>query len=112
LVKELSQQRQFVSADKHMKLAGGIRAVEMCDKAFTWDPDCPSGYAFILNTKKLTFFENNPLDWMDQDGAILARVSNKDAYEATLFQYRELGCSQFNAMARVEDLNENRPSGY
>jgi len=113
LIKELSQDRQFVNTnEKLMKLRGGIRAVEICDKPFIWDSDCPPGYAFIGNTKKLAFYQHSDLAWMDKDGAVLSRVSGKDAYEATLYLYRELGCEQCNAMLRLDDLNENRPTGY
>lgn len=110
LIKELQKQRQFVNPEK--KLKGGIRAIDICDIPFTWDKDCPPGYCFIGDTQYLTFYEMASLDWMKKDGGILSRVADKDAYEATLFIYRELGSSRNNAWARIEDLNENRPSGY
>jgi hypothetical protein len=45
-------------------------------------------------------------DWefMDDDGAILNRVANTDAYEATLYIYSELATDARNAHAAVRDL--------
>lgn len=109
LIKQLQSQRQFVNPNK--KLKGGIRALEICDTDFVWDADCPPGYCFLGDTSMLSFYEQAQLDWMQRDGSILARIDGKDAYEATLFMYRELGSSRNNAWGRIEDLNENRPAG-
>ena len=110
LIKTLQMQRQFTNPDK--KLKGGIRAIDICDTPFTWDPDCPAGYCFVGDTSVLEFYEQGPLNWMDKDGAVLNRIEGYDAYEATLFMYRELGSSRNNAWCRIQDLAENRPSGY
>ena len=113
LIKELKKQRQFVSTDgKLMKLKGGIRAIEMCDLPFMWDRDATAGYTFIGNTKHLAFYQSAPVSWMDMDGAVLSRVKDRDAYEATLYGYRELAADNFAALMRLDKINENRPSGY
>jgi hypothetical protein len=44
--------------------------------------------------------------WMDSDGAVLSRVSGQDAYEATLYKYTELACSQRNANFVIKDITE------
>lgn len=114
LVKELQAQRQFtfVNTDsgKDLKLRGGIKAVEIAGVPFTWDRDVPAGYCFGLHRSSLSFFSSGPLDWMDKDGSVLARVEGYDRYEAVLMQYRELGAEQVNCHFRMEDLNENRPA--
>ena len=109
LAQELQGQRQFVNPTQ--KLAGGIRAVDIGGIAFTEDPDCPPGYCFLITKKDLSFFTSGPLDWMDKDGNILQRsLDRKDAYEATLFMYRELGAYRCNSSFRLEDIAENRPT--
>jgi hypothetical protein len=47
-------------------------------------------------------------DWefLVEDGAVLNRVPNQDAYEATLFLYSELGTDGRNAHAKIADLTE------
>ena len=42
--------------------------------------------------------------WMDQDGAILSRVSNTDAYEGTLCLYEELATDARNAHTWLTDV--------
>lgn len=72
----------------------------------TWDRDCPDNTAFGLTLSKLTEYQMSDWEWMDEDGAILHRVSGVDAYEATLFKYAELATDKRNAHAVVRDLNE------
>jgi hypothetical protein len=51
-----------------------------------WDRDCPENNLFGLVPDHLVEFILNDWDWMDEDGAVLSRVSGKDAYEATCLQ--------------------------
>ncbi len=107
LVKELSDKRRFVGTDKTLK--GGIKAIEICDVPFTWDRDCPRGHVFIMDKSNLSFYQQTQgLQWMGDDGSILSRIQNKDAYEATLRCYRELGTKKRKAVMRLDDINENR----
>jgi hypothetical protein len=47
-------------------------------------------------------------DWefMEEDGSVLFRVSNSDAYEATLFKYAELATDQRNTHGLIKDITE------
>ena len=45
-------------------------------------------------------------DWMDDDGAVLARVNNTDAYEATLYHYGDIACVARNALGALVGQNE------
>ena len=45
-------------------------------------------------------------DWMDDDGAVLNRVVNTDAYEATLFHYGDIACVARNALGALVGQNE------
>jgi hypothetical protein len=48
-------------------------------------------------------------DWefMEEDGAVLNRVPNTDAYEGTLFLYAELATDGRNAHAKIGSLAES-----
>jgi hypothetical protein len=70
------------------------------------DPDCPANTAFLLNTQHVKFFRMSDWEFMEEDGAVLSRVPNQDAYEATLFCYAEQATDQRNAHARVSDITE------
>lgn len=72
--------------------------------ALVWEMDCPENRVFYINTKHLVQHEMSDWDWMDQDGAVLSRVPNRDAYEATLYKYHELTTDQRNAHGLLEDV--------
>lgn len=73
----------------------------------TWDVDCPNNTAFGLSTNKLKWHHaGETWDWMEEDGAVLSRSANEDAYEAVLFNYSELATDQRNAHCRINDIQE------
>lgn len=109
LAKAMQSDRRFVNPRK--KLSGGIMAVDINGVPFTFDPDCPPGYCFMLDRSNVQFYINGKIDWMQDDGNVLSRVRGKDGYEATLYMYRELGADVCASHVRIEMLNENRPVG-
>jgi hypothetical protein len=116
LVEDMQLLRQFVNVKKYQ---GGIRAVDMGGYAFTEDPDAIPGYTWGLSKKSLSFFTApGGLNWLKEPGAnnILQRVitssGRKDAFEATLRLYRQLGFRRCNNCVRMEDIAENTPTGY
>lgn len=116
LVEDVQVQRQFVNIKKY---SAAIRAVDLGGTAFTEDPDALPGYTFGVMKENFSFFTApGGLQWMKEPGAgnILQRVRDgtgrKDAYEATLYLYRELGCKRRNTNVRIEDIAENTPAGY
>jgi hypothetical protein len=89
-------------------LKGGFKAVSIDTPAGSInvmrDRDVPNGYAFILNTSHLKLFVLSDWEWMDDDGAVLSRVSNKDAYEATFYKYANLATDQRNTHGVITEL--------
>ena len=75
-------------------------------RALVWDQDCPNNQLFGLCTDRLVQFVSSDWDWMDEDGAVLSRVANQDAYEATMFKYHELASGQRNAHWLISNLTE------
>lgn len=74
--------------------------------ALVFEKDCPENSLFGISTDSLVQYEMSDWDWMDSDGAVLSRVSGQDAYEATLYKYTELACSQRNANFKISDITE------
>jgi hypothetical protein len=107
---QLTSLKRFVNS---VDLRGGYKGLEvtaggnMGPVALVWDRDCPNGKCFALNTSHLTQYEMSDWEWMEEDGAVLSRVSGEDAYEAVLFKYHELATDQRNAHALIVDLNES-----
>ena len=87
-----------------MTLDGGWSAIEFNGIPFTVDPDAIDGEIYFLTTKDLNIFRMSDYAWMEKDGAVLNRVANKDAYEATLFRYAEFGCTRRNSHGVLTDI--------
>lgn len=84
-----------------LEFAAGTKPIPV-----TWDRFAPANKMFLLNTEHLIEFQSSDWDWMDRDGAVLSRVANTDAYEATLFKYHETATDKRNAHGRIDDLTE------
>ncbi len=91
-------------------LKGGYSALDFNAASgtipITWDRDCPANSMFFFNWDHLEEVREADWDWMDRDGAVLSRVSGKDAYEATLFMYHELTTDERQSHGLLADLTE------
>ena len=103
----LSAQKRFPNT---LDLKGGYKGLAIAaggdEVALMWDRDAPNNKAWGLSTSHLTQHEMSDWEFMDDDGAVLSRVSGQDAYEATLFKYHELTTDKRNAHGVIEDLLE------
>ena len=107
LCEEMKQRQRFV--DGSGKLDLGVSGIKIADGIdFTYDVDCPPGYAFALYKKNIILSEAAPLSFMDLDGNVMCRLAGKDGYEATLYHYINLIALSCFDQARIEMLNENR----
>lgn len=105
----LQAQRRYINT---MELDGGWKALEYDGRPLVPDRDCPDGTMFFLDTTTFKIYRMSDWDWMMEDGAILHRVSGKDAYEAVLYHYGELGCDAPRKNVRIdgiERLPEKQP---
>lgn len=106
LYKLLIADRRFVET---MELDGGFSGIKYTATEKTIpivvDRDCyPKTTLYFPDEEELAFYQQSDFDWMDKDGAVLSRVPDEDAYEATLFIYRELGTGARNAHGRLNDI--------
>lgn len=103
----LTSQKRFSNT---IELKGGFSGISVNagrgDEALVWDRDCPDGFAFGLSTAHLAQHQASDWEFMDQDGAVLSRVPNTDAYEATLFKYHELTTDQRNTHFVLTGITE------
>ena len=117
MVEAMQMQRQFVNPTT--KFSGGIRAVDIGNGKVVEDPDHPGGFAFGINKKSFVFLRaGGKADWLKEPGAgnilrlVVDSSGRKDAFEATLMEYRQLGCRRPNVNIRLADVAENPPAGY
>jgi hypothetical protein len=99
-----------------LQLHGGYAGLDMSNinqgntgsnsVAMVFDKDCQSNTAWGLTTRRFQWYKMSDWEFMEEDGAVLSRVANTDAYEGTLFLYAELATDGRNAHAKVADLTE------
>lgn len=68
------------------------------------DRDAPANSMYFVNTEHLTEFMASDWEFMQEDGAVLSRVSGVDGYEFILFKYGELATDQRNTHAKLTDI--------
>jgi hypothetical protein len=102
---QLTAQKRF---NNTLDMKGGFKGLDVAagggSVPLAWDLDCPGNKAFALNTSHLTEFVSSDWSWMDEDGAVLSRRPNIEAYEATLYKDLELGTDMRNSHGLLSDL--------
>ena len=102
-----SQKRQINT----LELKGGWKALEYQggEKSvpITADQYCPTSSMFLLDTDDFKVYELEDWTWMDEDGAILSRVANTPAYEATMVKYCDCGCQKPRAQVWLQGITEH-----
>ena len=99
----LTATKQLVNTQE---LKGGYKAITYNDLPIIADKDAPANKIFVVDEDELQVFRLGDFDWMQEDGAILSRVSGYDAYEAVLYVYQELGTTMRNAHVLISDVTE------
>lgn len=74
--------------------------------AMVFDKDCQANTAYGITSRRFQWYKMSDWEFMEEDGAVLARVPNVDAYEGTLFLYSEFATDGRNAHAKIADLTE------
>lgn len=71
------------------------------------DFDCQPNRMYFINEKALKYYRESDWSFMDRDGSRWQRVIGFDAYDATLYTYRQLGCHRRNSQGVVRDITES-----
>lgn len=89
-----------------LKMDGGWSGLEFNGKPIITDNQCQRNRIYYIVPETMKIFRTSDFDWMDEDGEVLSRVANKDAYEATLFHYGDLACMTRNANGLYADITD------
>lgn len=88
-----------------LTLDGGFKGVEFNGIPLIPDSQCRKNRIYYVVPESMRLYQTSDVDWMEKDGAVLNRVANEDAYEATLFAYRNLGTHARNANGLLDDID-------
>ncbi|MFA5036099.1 MAG: phage major capsid protein [Candidatus Izemoplasmatales bacterium] len=98
----------LVVADKRfvntLNLDGGFKALEYNGIPWVAEIDCQPNTVFFLDMEHLFLMQMGDWKWMDRDGAVLSRVSGKDAYEAAIVWYADLATDRPKAHSFLRDV--------
>lgn len=89
-----------------MTLSGGFTALDFNGKPIVADRDCPANNLFWLDESTFIRYELADWDFDDTDGSVLHKVSGEAAYEALLYYYAELACTDPANSTNIRDLSE------
>lgn len=88
-----------------LALKGGFEGLQFNGggKAIGWfvDPRLPSGSTWFLHTPSFVIFEMGEAEWVDDDGAVLSRLADKDEVECYLAHYWQLAVDRCNVHTRL-----------
>jgi hypothetical protein len=102
----LSQQRRYPSTTTFEGGFTGLAFNNGREIPVIEDPDAPPNTMYFLDEDKFKIYRDHDWEWMNRDGSIWKWVVGYDAYEAILNSYWELGVTQRNAQAVLQDITE------
>jgi hypothetical protein len=103
----LSQQRRYTNTTKFEGGFSGLAfTTDRGDIPFVVDIDCPLNRVYGINEKEITLYRESDWSFMNRDGSMWQRVVGFDAYEATLYQYSQLGTHRRNTHFLLSDITE------
>ena len=91
-----------------MELRGGMKKLTFAggeqEMPFEFDKHCELNSVYFLSTEAFTWYVLKDFHFAQEDGAILSRLANTDAYQGWLKFYGNLGCDAPNANSKLENI--------
>lgn len=103
----LQQQRRFTNTTTFEGGFSGLAfTTDRGDVPFVVDTDCPHNTSYFVNEKELTLYRESDWSFMDLDGSKWQRVIGYDAYDATMYQYSQIGAHKRSTHGKLADITE------
>ena len=87
-----------------MELDGGFKALHYDGRPMVVDKDATRGRIYGLNLASIFLIYETDYDWIDQDGGVLHRMQNQDAFQAAMYRYWNMATEQRNRHVLIEDI--------
>ena len=102
----LQANQQFV-APGATDYASGFSTLTYNGMPVIADLDAPYGKMFILDESTLKVFSDQDWHFLDGDGQTLRQVADRDAYEAVMVRYMNMGSTNRRKNVVINDINVN-----
>lgn len=103
----LTQQRRYTDTKTFEGGFSGLAfTTDNGDIPVIADVDCQPNRMYFLNEKELKIYREGEFSFMDMDGSRWQRVIGVDAYDATMYSYRQLGTHRRNSHGQIQDITE------
>ena len=108
----MTANRRYTPGDQQ-KFEGGFTAIEWGGVPIVFDRDChpqsnttetDDDVLYFLDEDTLGFYELSDFDFDDEDGDVLHRQQGYAYYDATLFKYGNMGCTDPGNNGVIKDL--------
>ena len=90
-----------------LELKGGWKTLSYNGIPLEADKYVKPGRLYCLDLNDWKMYQMSDWEWMQDDGAMLTRVADKPAYEATLLKYCDIGCQRPRGQARLYGIVEH-----
>ncbi len=100
----LTAQKQLVNT---LELKGGWKALSYNGIPLMADKYVPAQKMYCLDLNDWKLYQMADYEWLDEDGAMLHRVSDKPVWEATLIKYCDLGCQKPRGQVELYGITEH-----
>lgn len=87
-----------------MELDGGFKALTYDGRPIVVDKDCTRGRIYGLALESIFMAYETDYNWIDQDGAVLHRMVDEDAFQAAMYRYWNLATDARNRNVLIEDI--------
>ena len=102
----VNEQNTYKRNPEMMKVDGGYKLISYNGVPITAEKYFMSNAMALINLNDFELAQLADWDWLDADGAILTRITNKAAYEATMALYAELICKRPGGQAIILGIEE------
>ena len=99
----LSQDVQYIDPAS-LSYAAGFKTLSYNGMPLVADIDAPYGKMYILDESTLKVFSDQDWHFLDADGQTLRQKTDKDAFEAIMVRYMNLGATKRNNQLVIDDI--------
>jgi len=85
-------------------LEGGWIALMFDNRPYFFDRDCPRNKIWFMDMTSIFLLTQSGYELMDEDGAVLSRVADRDAYEFTLYRDVQMGTNNPSKNTLLADV--------